>query len=117
MKVQIPAPQEGENALETTRGKFIDFLENLWAADKKRILFPYKTLDMECGPITKWVELPDSPVVLKKYLDGLRPRPKGGDVCVNVLLGHSKDFNLIQEACEFFIQANKVGIFKKTACM
>lgn len=113
MKVNIPAPQEGKNSLETIRGKFIDFFENLSLADNKLILFPYKSLDVACGPITKWVELPDSSVTLKKYLNGLRPKPKGGDVYVNVLLGHSKDFNHLQEECEFFIQAHKAGIFKK----
>ena len=113
MKVNVPAPQDGENSLETIRGKFIDFFKNLSLADNKLILFPYKSSDFASGSITKWEELPDSSVILKKYLNGLRPKPKGGDIYVNVLLGHSRDFTLIQEDCEFFIQAHKAGIFKK----
>ena len=113
MKVNVPAPQDGENSLETIRGKFIDFFENLSQADNKLILFPYRSSDFTSGSITKWEELPDSSVILKKYLNGLRPKPKGGDIYVNVLLGHSKEFTCIQEDCEFFIQAQKAGIFKK----
>ena len=52
-------------------------------------------------------------MTLKKYLNGLRPNPEGGDVCVSVSLGHSRDFNLVQEDCEFHIQAHKAGILKK----
>ena len=114
MKVNVPAPQDGKNSLETTRGKFIDFLANLSLADKKLILFPHESSDVACGSIMKWEELPDSSVILKKYPNGLHPKPKGGDKCANALLGHRKTVNFLSKHTKQEYLKNSLHV--KTCC-
>lgn len=102
-----------QNPPTEVKDKFLSIFKHLQEADPSLILIPYKTCNYSERTISKPQSMPEKMTLIKKYLDRIMLREKGGDVFVKALFAHNEPFPDIRENSLYDLQQAGHKIFKR----
>ena len=93
--------------------KFLQVLEILQSANKTLIIIPYKSINYFTGAIVKPHSMPTKIMQIGKYLDGVVPKEKGGEMYIKILMAHNRNFSDICEDTQYEFKEGGHKIYKR----